>query len=77
MPIPKFKVGDCVRLVSNDGGYHHTDRIGQMCEIMDIVPDPIPLPGHGSEHEYATSFGFGLIRESRLALESMVMKSGS
>lgn len=68
MTIPKFQVGDLVRLVSNAGGYHHKDRIGQTCEILGIVPDPMPTTHNGLEYEYATSFGFGLIREDRLEL---------
>lgn len=58
---PKFKAGDVVMLVSNQGGYWHLDKLGKVCTITGVVTWGCETP------EYVTSFGFGNIVESRLA----------
>jgi hypothetical protein len=61
-PTPKFHVGDVVRVVSPDG-FHHTRAVGKTCRIL-RVETFLAMPC--DEAEYATTLGFGCLRESRL-----------
>jgi hypothetical protein len=61
-PLPKFKIGQKVKMISDDG-YHHRFRVGDATVITGIATflvDPC------DEVEYLTEFGFGYIREARL-----------
>jgi hypothetical protein len=65
MSKPKFNAGDTVVLVSDDG-LNHRDKVGQLCDILWTSPWLLP----DDEPEYATTFGFGFIRERRLISKS-------
>lgn len=61
-PVPKFGIGQKVKLIS-DAGFHHKDKVGCEAVIEGIITlwvDPC------DEVEYRTSFGDGAILESRL-----------
>ena len=61
-PVPKFKVGQEVRLVSGYG-FNHNDRVGQVTRIV-AVESLLVMPC--DDVQYRTEFGFGSIREDRL-----------
>lgn len=61
-PVPKFTIGQKVKLIS-DAGFHHKDKVGSDAVIEGILTmwvDPC------DEVEYRTSFGDGAVLESRL-----------
>jgi hypothetical protein len=67
MNKPKFKVGDRVRIISDEGGSLHLGKVGTETTVVKIFDNRI----YGSSHEYAVNLpGGGGIREERLQLIS-------
>lgn len=57
--MAKFKIGDNCKIIDIAEGFYHTDKIGQIVEIKNVLDLP-DMP------QYETTAGFGNICENRL-----------